>query len=101
VAAEDEELAGLVGGEGEADVLVGEPAGELAGAGHLDPGLFQRGDGLVGDVRFLMKWGAWAYPRARLAKGKEKPGASNRDWRSAATAQQAFPFCLQASAQRL
>lgn len=33
--AQEEELAGLVGGEGEADAFLGEPGGEVAG--RLDP----------------------------------------------------------------
>jgi hypothetical protein len=35
-ASDEEELAGLVGGEGEADVLLGEPGGEVAGAEDFD-----------------------------------------------------------------
>src|SRR5262249_53751054 len=77
VAADDEELAGLVGGEGKADLLLGQPGAEMARAGDLDPGFGLDGAVRVGQGSLPRGRAVWASVRYTHSGPPAQP-ASNR-----------------------
>ena len=80
-AAEEEQLADLVGREGQADVVVGQPAREVARTRHLDPRLFGAAISLmiVPTPRRVVALGVRpARPRAGRARRPGRPTRGTR-----------------------